>query len=825
MSTLQITINPTTKQDKAWAYLEDNETTELLFGGGAGGGKAQPLDALISTPFGFKPMGCVRVGDALSHPSGTSTFVIGLHPQGTKPIYRLTFSDGASCEATDEHLWLVRFSSKQKKQERNSGNRGVIRTSQWLFDYMQKVENQKRKAYPIIPLSRPVQYTLGRGRGRQAARDIDPYLLGVLIGDGHLKRHISFTSADPEIATYIEDAGYSVTHQSGTYTYRIVGERLADGTRTPNRALAVIRELGLDVGSSDKFVPKYFFTASIAERVAIIQGLLDTDGYADSRGHISFTSVSRQLAEDVQFIARSLGGKATITSDTGSYRDPTGTQITCQPAYTVYITIDQPGALFRLARKKKRCQSYEFNGGNSAVGRRLVRVEYVGEKEAQCITVDNPDGLYITNDFIVTHNSRLICEWASKSCIRYPGIRALLGRSELKNLKQSTLLTLFEVLSDWGLKADVHYRYNQQESIVSFWNGSAIYLKDLATYPSDPNFDSLGSTEYTIAAIDEANQVSHRAKEVVKSRLRYKLSDFSLIPKLAMSCNPAKNWVYAEFYKPWKDGRLPTGKAFVQALVTDNPHISPHYIEELKSLTDQAMKERLLHGNWEYDDDPLALFPADAIADIFTNKVGESADFYITCDAARLGRDLCVILVWKGWQVVHITSYEISRTTRIEGEIERLRAVYGIGRSHVIVDEGGVGGGVVDHLEGVKGFNAGARPIQDERKRLDADPTGQKPYEVNYANLKAQCYYLLADRVINRRVAIPYASPEQQELITADLEQMKGVNADKDGKLKVTDKETIREHINRSPDFGDAIALRVVFDLEPEELQFGMWVA
>ena len=409
------------------------------------------------------------------------------------------------------------------------------------------------------------------------------------------------------------------------------------------------------------------------------------------------------------------------------------------------------------------------------------------------------------------------CAWLILCCLQYPGTRWLMGRSTLKSLKESTLLTFFEVSSSWGLKADAHFRYNQQDNTITFWNGSTIYLKDLFAYPSDPNFDSLGSTEYTGAMIDEANQVIHKAKEVVKSRLRYKLDQFSLIPKLLLTCNPAKNWVYHEYYKPAKEGRLEPGKAFIQSLVTDNPHISPHYIDNLKGLRDPSMKERLLLGNWEYDDDPLALFQADAIADIFTNSVPPSDELFITCDAARLGRDLCVILVWRGWEVIHITCYEISKTTRIEGEIERLRAVYGIGRSHVVVDEGGVGGGVVDHLEGVKGFVAGSRPIQDAWKRSESEIAGQNGYQLNYANLKAQCYYELAERVTKRKISIPIADPDQQALITADLEQIKGKDADKDGKLKVTDKDEIREHINRSPDFGDCISMRLVFELEPEQ--------
>lgn len=119
--------------------------------------------------------------------------------------------------------------------------------------------------------------------------------------------------------------------------------------------------------------------------------------------------------------------------------------------------------------------------------------------------------------------TELICSWEILCCLQYAGVRGLLGRAVLKSLKESTLLTFFDVAARWNLKAGIHFRFNQQDNIITFWNGSTIYLKDLFAYPSDPNFDSLGSTEYTFAGIDEANQVTHKAKEVVKSRLRYKL--------------------------------------------------------------------------------------------------------------------------------------------------------------------------------------------------------------------------------------------------------------------------------------------------------------
>jgi len=414
--------------------------------------------------------------------------------------------------------------------------------------------------------------------------------------------------------------------------------------------------------------------------------------------------------------------------------------------------------------------------------------------------------------------SRIICEAIASSALRYPGSRWLLGRSVLKTLKQTTLLTLFEVLTDWHLKADEHYTYNQQESTITFFNGSVIFLKDLAYYPSDPNYDSLGSSEYTGGAIDEANQIQAKAKEVVVSRFRYKLNEFGLVPKLLLSCNPAKNWVYGDFFKPWREGTLPAYRAFIPMLVTDNPHISPHYIESLRRLKDPALRERLLNGNWEYDDDPNALFETDALHDLFTNPVGgEGEERYITCDAARLGRDKCVIMVWRGWTAIHITAYDTSRLTQTEAEIERLRTVYGIPRSHVVVDEEGVGGGILDHLEGTKGFVGGSSPIQDKVREQEAQQPG---YKVNYQNLRAQCYYTLAEVVREHNLAISCADQEQQETIIEELEQIKGRDVEKDGKLKIVPKDEIKQNIGRSPDYSDAISMRGWFDLQPVAIEF-----
>ncbi len=128
--------------------------------------------------------------------------------------------------------------------------------------------------------------------------------------------------------------------------------------------------------------------------------------------------------------------------------------------------------------------------------------------------------------------SGLGCYWQIKRRLKFPGTRGFIGRSELKNLKKTTLNSFFEVCKMQGLKAGVHFNYNAQDSIIKFMNGSEIILADLYAYPSDPEFDSLGSLEVTDAFVDEAPQIISKAKQILKSRIRFKIDEFGLIPKL-----------------------------------------------------------------------------------------------------------------------------------------------------------------------------------------------------------------------------------------------------------------------------------------------------
>lgn len=402
--------------------------------------------------------------------------------------------------------------------------------------------------------------------------------------------------------------------------------------------------------------------------------------------------------------------------------------------------------------------------------------------------------------------------WIVKQCLRYPGTRWVIGRAVLKTLKETTLKTFFEVTREQGLKMGQHFAFNATSNVITFFNGSEIFLKDLYLYPSDPNFDELGSLEITGAFVDECNQIVEKAWEVLKSRIRYKLDENNLIPKIMGSCNPSKNWVFRRFYIPYEQDNQKNGRRFVQSLAKDNKYISKHYIENLENLSDKASKERLLKGNWNYDDNPNSLCDRDSILAIFGGNIPEpSPKHYITADVARFGSDLAVILVWNGLSIVEYITFETSSTVDIQKAIMALRVKYKVPKDRVIVDDDGIGGGVTDNLQCI-GFVNNSRPMENkESKEVE-----------NYANLQSQCGYKLAEKINAREVVFECDVPSEiQDNIAEELEQLQTWKADNDGKLRLKPKAEIKADIGRSPDWRDAMLMRMYFeyrDYQPANL-------
>jgi phage terminase large subunit len=398
--------------------------------------------------------------------------------------------------------------------------------------------------------------------------------------------------------------------------------------------------------------------------------------------------------------------------------------------------------------------------------------------------------------------SALGCLWLIEMCQKYPGTRWLMGRSKLKTLKETTLNTFFELVTKTGISRE--FKYNAQDHIIHWNNGSQIILKDLFHYPSDPNYDSLGSLEITGAFIDECNQVVYLAWQIVKSRIRYKLTEFGLMPKMLGTCNPAKNWTYKEFYKPKRDNDLPAYRKFIKALPSDNPHLHPTYLQSLLRL-DKNSRERLYYGNWEYDDDPATLIDNDAISDYF-NPVHLKAEGlkYMTIDVARKGKDKTVFRIWHGWLCIARESIPKGGLDEVVARAKVLQQKYSIALSNVIADEDGVGGGVIDFLK-CKGFVNNSSPLEV----LD----GKAYVKPNFDNLKSQCSIKMAEMIMNRQTGEICDDSTVREITSEEMEQVKTKDIDKDGKQGVIPKDKIKELIGRSPDEWDSIMMRYWFNL------------
>jgi len=387
------------------------------------------------------------------------------------------------------------------------------------------------------------------------------------------------------------------------------------------------------------------------------------------------------------------------------------------------------------------------------------------------------------------------CSYLITMCLTYPKTRYLMGRSKLDALKKTTLNTFFEVCTEWNLKAIKDYTFNGSSNVITFYNGSEIILKDLFLYPSDRNFDSLGSLEITGAFIDEANQITEKAKNVVASRLRYKLDENGLIPKMLMTCNPAKNWVYSEYYRPAQDNTIKPYRKFIQSLVVDNNYISKHYETQLSQL-DELSKQRLLFGNWEYDATDDSLIDYNSIMGMFSQK-GITGEKYISCDVARFGSDKTVIMLWEGLHLKYIRTILKSAVNDVVDEIKKLQQENQVALRNIIVDEDGVGGGVKDYLR-CQGFTNNARALKGE----------------NYQNLKTQCYYKLADEINKGQIGISCSDVNTKNTITEELEQVRMKDADKDNKLQIIPKDTVKAILGRSPDYADALAMRMYYEID-----------
>ena len=379
----------------------------------------------------------------------------------------------------------------------------------------------------------------------------------------------------------------------------------------------------------------------------------------------------------------------------------------------------------------------------------------------------------------------------------------LVWRREWDDLRKTTLNTILKVLSKKWLMEGREYNLNMQTKELRFYNGSKLYFVPLKEKPSDPEFNWLWGYEITYWYIDEAQEVNRKAINIILSRCTEKIKEYHLKGKVIMTCNPMKCHLYNDFIKAQNEWTITSDRIFIPALYKDNPFIDHKKYEESLKRADKVTKERLLNWNWEYDDDPTKLYSYDDIKDLFVNS-WEEWKKYITADIARLWDDKTVIIVWN-WFVWTVFSYTKMRTTEIVNIIRWFQEKYWVKNSNTICDEDWVWWWVVDQLL-CKGFVNNSSPIVNEENR----------WIRNYKNLKDQCYFELLPFVLSNKIKLIVNSDDAKECIIEELDVIKQKNPDKEWKLQISTKEEIKRLIWRSPDFADAIAMRMWFELVKE---------
>jgi hypothetical protein len=258
--------------------------------------------------------------------------------------------------------------------------------------------------------------------------------------------------------------------------------------------------------------------------------------------------------------------------------------------------------------------------------------------------------------------SYLGCLWHIDRRVRFAGSRGLIGRAQLKSIKESTLITYLKVCNLLGYRAGVDYKFNGQDMTIVWSNGSKTVFKDLDYKPSDPNFESLGSTEFTDAFIDEAGEIIQKAFDIVNSRIRWMLGEFGLVPKILLTCNPNQNWIKYKYIKN-EEGqlvRLLPYQKYVRALVDDNPdqEFKDLYKQQLDRMSSQYDKDRLLFGDWDAMPRTGGEFWKQFNRDSHVKKVGwiEELAVHISWD-----ENVNPYLTCQVWQIINTDENKILR--------------------------------------------------------------------------------------------------------------------------------------------------------------------
>ncbi len=362
-----------------------------------GVGKSLPNSEPVLTPKGWVKMGDIKIGGKIIGSDGNQQYVIGVYPQGVRTIYKVEFTDNTFVNCDEEHLWSVNTLNMRTAKTRVDGksvykpNYGykVVKTS----DMMNFIKKSGRYNYRL-PVVSPINFN---------EKDvlINPYLLGLLLGDG------SICDSGVRISTKDDELFDNISHLNEHSSYNEYFRVETKSIKSINLKVGIKQRLNeyglLNKKSNNKFIPKDYLYNSAENRVSLLQGLMDTDGYVNKNGTVQFTTVSEQLCDNVRELVLSLGGTAKINTKVPTYTYD-GVKKEGQLAYTITMSFANNIVPFKLLRKVSKYYKRE-----KYVEQKYVKsITYSHDEEATCIKVSNPDELFVTRDYVLTHNTTVL---------------------------------------------------------------------------------------------------------------------------------------------------------------------------------------------------------------------------------------------------------------------------------------------------------------------------------------------------------------------------------------------------------------------------------
>ncbi len=548
---------PTERQETALLLTQEEDIFELGYGGGRGGGKRIADDEQILTDSGWKLVGDVSYDDKLVSIDGTYTNITGIFKEYSHQMYEITFDDRVSIRCDDEHLWTV----KTGKHGYRDG--WVVRDTRSL--------RSSRDSIFIPTIINPSPGINWNGP--------DPYILGLILGDGTLTgKHTTIYSADDEIISYLRLSGWHIYN----YGRSVSMCQLLGGDESFRNIL------GRCIGSY-KAVPSDLLDADPITRLSLLQGLMDSDGSIDKEGRCTFCSISQNLASSVQYLSRSLGGKATINIK--HKISPKGGQ---DWYYCVNITHGGKFNPFRLTRKSVR-----VNRNQKGCLRTITSIKKSHPCSATCFSIDHPSNLYIVKDFIVTHNTET-------------GLALSLYRKDDPNHRGLVIRKRSEDLKDWVDRAERFYApfgAVKTGTPGDFrWPSGAItrtgHLNDAKAYSKYVGHN------YDLMIIEELNLIPTE-ENYLKLTSSCRSAHPELKPLVFSNFNPSDcgfSWIKRRFNlhgipkQPIFTVDKTTGlkRVFVPSLLKDNPYLmrDPQYRAFLDGLPD-GLREAWRDGSWD----------------------------------------------------------------------------------------------------------------------------------------------------------------------------------------------------------------------------------